>query len=254
MAGHSKWANIKHRKERADAKKGKAFSRAAKEIISAVKMGGADPKANPRLRLAIDKAKAVNFPNDSIDRNIKKASSADQSDYIEMTYELYGHGGVGILVDIMTDNKNRIASEMRIATNKRGGHLANPGAVAFNFEKKGVIQVDAFSIDEETLFIAVTDAGAEEFDRADELYMVITAPDDLISIKQTIEKLNATCVEAELRHLPKTTVECEGETEQSNQALIEWLENIDDVDAVSHNMLPLEGKETNFDKMPGVVF
>ena len=141
MAGHSKWANIKHRKGRADAKKGKIFSRIAKEIISAVKLGGADHKANPRLRLALVKAREANVPNDIIERNIKKASSADQADFTEMTYELYGHGGVGIIIDAMTDNKNRLASEMRIATNKRGGVIATPGAVAFNFDRKGVLQI-----------------------------------------------------------------------------------------------------------------
>lgn len=236
MAGHSKWANIKHKKERADAKKGKAFSRAAKEIISAVKTGGPDPKANPRLRLAIDRAKAVNFPNDSIDRNIKKASSSDQSDYLEMTYELYGHGGVGIIVDIMTDNKNRTASEMRIATNKRGGALAQPGSVAFNFERKGVIQVEKTSVPEDDLFLAVTEAGAEEFDVEEELYMIVTAPENLYSIKEIIENAGGKCVEVELRYLPKNSVECDPDSEKANHALIEWLEEIDDIDAVYHNM------------------
>lgn len=133
MAGHSKWANIKHRKERADVKKGKIFSRMAKEIISAVKLGGPDPKANPRLRIALQKARAANLPNDIIDRNIKKASSADQADFHEMTYELYGHGGVGIIADVMTDNKNRIASEMRIATNKKGGNHCQSWSCGFQF-------------------------------------------------------------------------------------------------------------------------
>lgn len=141
MAGHSKWANIKHRKGRADAIKGKLFTRVTKEIISAVKQGGPDVKNNPKLRAALQKARDVNLPNDNIERNIKKASSQDQADFTQMTYELYGYGGVGILVDIMTDNKNRAAAEMRIATNKRGGTIANPGAVSFNFDKKGVIQV-----------------------------------------------------------------------------------------------------------------
>ncbi|MCB1076168.1 MAG: YebC/PmpR family DNA-binding transcriptional regulator, partial [Simkania sp.] len=133
MAGHSKWANIRYKKERADAKKGKVFSRIAKEIISAVKLGGPDPKANSRLRLAIQRARAENVPNDNIERNIKKAQSAETANYSEFTYELYGFGGVGIICDVMTDNKNRIASEVRIATNKRGGTIATPGAVSFNF-------------------------------------------------------------------------------------------------------------------------
>ena len=132
MAGHSKWANIKHRKERSDKAKGKIFSRIAKEIISAVKLGGADVKSNPRLRLAVEKAKTSNFPNDSIERNIKKASSADQANYESVTYELYGFGGVGLIVEVMTStNKNRAASDMRIATNKRGGSICHPWLCCF---------------------------------------------------------------------------------------------------------------------------
>ncbi len=234
MAGHSKWANIKHRKERADAKKGKAFSRAAKEIISAVKTGGGpDPAANPRLRLAIQKAKAVNFPNDSIDRNIKKAASSDQSDFFEMTYELYGHGGVGIICEVMTDNKNRIASDMRIATNKRGGRVAKEGAVSYMFEKKGVIQVAKEGVDEDELFMAVTEAGADDFEAEEEVFIVATPPDQLFTVKEAIE---GNCLEAELRLIPKTLVEVDEETMQANLALIAWLEELDDVDAIYHNM------------------
>lgn len=236
MAGHSKWANIKHKKGRADAKRGKAFSRAAKEIISAAKVGGPDPKSNPKLRLAIDRARAVNFPNDSIERNIKKASSADQGDYAEVSYELYGYGGVGIVVEAMTDNKNRTASEMRIATNKRGGTIAQPGSVAFNFDRKGVIQVEAASASEDDLFMAVTEAGADEFEKEEDLYMVVTPPDQLFEVKNVIEAMGGKCVEAELRYVPKVTVECDEEIEKKNLALVEWLEDIDDVDAVYHNM------------------
>ena len=236
MAGHSKWANIKHRKERADAKKGKAFSRAAKEIISAVKTGGADPDGNPRLRLAIQKAKAVNFPNESIERNIKKASSADQADYSELTYELYGHGGVGLIVEVMTDNKNRTASDMRIATNKRGGTIASPGAVSYLFDRKGVIQVSKENVDEDTLFTTVSEAGADDFDVEEELYIVLTPPDALIAVKEALDTLGAKTLECELRQVPQTVITCDAETAEANQALITWLEDLDDVDAVYHNM------------------
>lgn len=236
MAGHSKWANIKHRKERADAKKGKIFSRLIKEIISAVKQGGPDPKNNPKLRLVIQKAKAANLPNENIERNIKKASSSDQSDYVEMVYELYGHGGVGIIADVMTDNKNRIASEMRIATNKRGGNIAQPGAVSFNFDRKGVIQVKKESIDGETLFLTAAEAGAEDFDETEESYIIITPPEKLYEVKEKIEEGPAECLEANLDMIPKSYIECDPQTQQANEALIEWLENIDDVDAVYHNM------------------
>ncbi|MCE5316411.1 MAG: YebC/PmpR family DNA-binding transcriptional regulator [Parachlamydia sp.] len=237
MAGHSKWANIKHRKGKADAKKGKVFSRIAKEIISAVKVGGGpDPKNNPRLRVALQKAREANVPNDIIDRNIKKASNADQANYEELTYELYGHGGVGIIVDVMTDNKNRISSDMRIATNKRGGNIANPGAVAFNFDRKGVIQISKKHAVEDELFLAATEAGAQEFESAEDMYIITTDPTDLYTVKEAIQKLGFECDEASLEMIPKIMVECDEETEKSNQALIDWLENLDDVDAVYHNM------------------
>lgn len=236
MAGHSKWANIKHRKERADAKKGKIFSRIAKEIISAVKLGGADQKNNPRLRLALQKARAANMPNDNIERNIKKASSADQADFHEMTYELYGHGGVGIIADVMTDNKNRISSEMRIATNKRGGTIASPGAVAFNFDRKGVLQISKKNAIEDELFLAATEAGAEDFEAADDVFIVTTDPAHLYTVKEAINHTGFACEEAELSMIPKSYVECDVETAKENLALIEWLENLEDVDAVHHNM------------------
>lgn len=236
MAGHSKWANIKHRKEKADAKKGKAFSRAAKEIISAVKLGGPDPKSNPRLRVAIVKAREVNLPNDSIERNIKKASSEDQADFHEMTYELYGHGGVGIIVDIMTDNKNRVSSDMRIATNKRGGHVASPGAVAFNFDRKGIIQIQKKHAVEDELFLASTEAGAQDFEAAGDMFIITVDPADLYTVKEAIAQLGFKCDSTSLEMIPKSYVDCDPETLKSNLALIEWLEELDDVDAVYHNM------------------
>lgn len=237
MAGHSKWANTKHRKARSDAKKGKIFSRLAKEIISSIKVGGnSDPKSNPRLRLALQKARVANVPNDIIDRNIKKASSADQADYHEMTYELYGHGGVGLILDIMTDNKNRIASEIRIATNKRGGTIATPGAVAFNFDRKGVIQISKKHAIEDELFKAAIEAGAEDFEAVEDLYIITTAVEDLFAVKEAIGHLGFPCDEAEIEMIPKSYVECDLETAKSNLALVDWLEQLDDVDAVHHNM------------------
>lgn len=236
MAGHSKWANIKHKKGRADAKKGKIFSRIAKEIISAVKQGGPDPKANSKLRLVLQKARSANVPADVIDRNIKKASSSDQSDFSELTYELYGHGGVGIIVDAMTDNKNRTASDMRIATNKKGGTIGSPGSVAYNFDRKGVIQVAKDQGDEETLFMQATEAGAEDFDVTDDMYMVITAPEQLFEVKDKIEAEGITCDEASLEMIPKVSVECSEEDQKANLELIEFIEGLDDVDVVFHNM------------------
>lgn len=239
MAGHSKWANIKHKKEKADAKKGKVFSRIAKEIISAVKVGGGpDPKNNPRLRLALLKARAANVPNDIIDRNIKKASSADQADYSELTYEMYGHGGVGLIIDIMTDNKNRVSSEMRIATNKRGGTIANPGAVAFNFDRKGIIQISKKQTKqkEDELFLMATEAGAEDFETEEDMYIITTDPAELYNVKDALGQAGIECDEASLEMIPKSYVDCDEENKKANLALIDWLEQLDDVDAVYHNM------------------
>ncbi len=236
MAGHSKWANIKHKKERADAKKGKLFSRLTKEIINAVKQGGADPETNPKLRLAVEKAKAANLPNDNIERNIKKASSTDQTGYDEVVYELYGHGGVGLIVEAMTDNKNRTASDLRIATNKRGGSIAQPGSVAFNFDRKGIIQISKNNIDEDELFLAASEAGAEDFEAQEEGFIIITPPDELYKVKEALDQMGISCDDVSLEMIPKTKVSCDEETAKANSALIEWLEEIDDVDVVYHNM------------------
>jgi YebC/PmpR family DNA-binding regulatory protein len=237
MAGHSKWANIKHRKGKADARKGKVFSRIAKEIISAVKVGGGpDPKNNPRLRLVLQKARVANVPNEIIDRNIKKASSADQADYFELSYELYGYGGVGIIAEIMTDNKNRASSDMRIATNKRGGTVANPGSVAFNFDRKGVIQISRKHGIEDEVFKAALDSGAEDFEADEEMYIITTDPGHLFTVKDAINQLGFECDEASLEMIPKVYVDCDEEAMKNNLALIDWLENIEDVDTVYHNM------------------
>lgn len=232
MAGHSKWANIKHRKERADKIKGKLFSRLAKEIISAVKQGGSDLKSNTKLKLVIQKAKGANLPNDVIERNIKKASAKDVQDYFEMTYELYGYGGVGLIVDIMTDNKNRMASDIRIATNKCGGTIAAPNSVAFNFMKKGIIKVSKKLIHEDELFMKATELGAEDFLVEEEFYKIIAEPENLHKVK---DGLNTQC-ESAFEMIPKSLIEPSDEDIDSNIKLIEFLENLDDVDAVYHNM------------------
>ena len=238
MAGHSKWANTKHRKGRADAKKGKIFSRIAKEIISAVKLAGPDPKANPRLRLALNKAKSANMPSDNVERNISKAANPDQSDFFELTYELYGHGGVAIVVEIMTDNKNRISSDMRIATNKRGGSVATPGSVLFNFDQKGVIKIDKSGTVEDQLFLDASEAGAEDFVPEELEYLIITEASRLFEVEEKLQNLNYKTTEASLQMIPKHFVECDDETLDSNLALIDWLEELSDVDAVYHNIKP----------------
>lgn len=236
MAGHSKWANIKHRKERADKKKGKIFSRIMKELISAVKQGGADPKSNAKLRTVIQKAKDNNIPNDNIERNIKKASSSKGADYTEMTYELYGFGGVGILVEILSDNKNRVSAEMQIAVNKCGGTIATPGAVSYNFDRKGLIRVIQKEAQEETLFLLATEKGAEDFSVEEDCYLITTPFESLLEIKQALQEASIPIEEDEIVMLPKNVAGVSDEIADQNITLIEWLENIEDVDAVFHNM------------------
>ncbi len=236
MAGHSKWANIKHRKERADKKKGKIFTRVMKEIITAVKQGGSDPKSNSRLRGAIQKAKDANIPNDNVERNIKKAASSTTQDYMEMTYELYGFGGVGLIIDVMTDNKNRMASEIQIAINKCGGTIATPGGVSYNFERKGVIRISKDQIGEDQLFILASENGAEDFLPEEEVFVITTPIPSFSQVKEAIEKADIKIEEAEITYVPKNLMKVSDEQADQNIALIEWLENLDDVDSVSHNM------------------
>ncbi|WP_139414863.1 YebC/PmpR family DNA-binding transcriptional regulator [Chlamydia abortus] len=236
MAGHSKWANTKYRKERADHKRGKIFSRTIKELMAAVKMGGPDPKTNARLRMIIQKAKDQNIPNENIERNLKKATSADQKNFENVTYELYGHGGVGIIVEAMTDNKNRTASDMRIAVNKLGGSLVEPGSVLYNFVRKGACYVPKSSIDEAVLLPHVIDVGAEDLDNDDEHFLVLCDPVELASVKEKLTVLGVACSEEKLIYVPLRLVDCDEQDGKANLALIEWLEKIDDVDEVYHNM------------------
>jgi len=236
MAGHSKWANIKHKKERQDAKKGKLFTRAAKEIITAVKLGGKDSKSNTRLRLAIQKAKEVNMPNDNIDRLIKRASQEDQAAYEEILYEIYGHQGVGILVDVMCTNKNKIASEIRSTATKKGATVAMPGSVSFNFDKKGVIVVDKEKAFEDELFDCATQAGAEDFVEEEDGFVIFTAPDMLLKVQEALHKAGIAYGKASLEMCPKTEIECSEESQEKNEALLLALEELEDVDQTWHNM------------------
>ena len=236
MAGHSKWANIKHKKARADAKKGKAFSSVTKEIIVAVKQGGSDPKMNPHLRLAISRAKAVNLPNENIERNIKKAESKDQNTFDEVIYEIYGRGGVGIICRGLTDNKNRTASDMRILSNKRGGTIATPKSVLFNFDKLGVIQIENKDIDGEKLFEEAIDCGAIDFSEEEDVFVITTNPEDLFKVKEALEEKNYKLEDPCLAYIPKNLIACNEEDKEKNTALINFAEDLDDIDEVFHNM------------------
>lgn len=236
MAGHSKWANIKHKKSRQDAKKGKAFSQVTKEIIIAVKLGGDDPKTNPRLRLALQKAKEVNLPKENIERNIKKAASSDTASYEEVQYEIYGHGGVGILVCALTDNKNRTASEMRIAVNKKGGSLASVGSVSFQFSKKGVHEIQKKEIPFDEFFMLAVEHGAEDVEEKSDAFLVITPPEALYQFKEALESEGYIYIDAEISHIPNSLISVSQEDQAKNELLIDFLEFIDDVEMVYSNM------------------
>ncbi len=237
MAGHSKWANIKYRKEKADRLKGKKFTKITKELITATKLGGSsDPKSNVRLRLAIQKAKAVNMPNETIERNIKKATTDDQGHYVETIYEIYGKGGLGIVLEVVTDNRNRTASDIRTVLNKKGGVLTSPGAVLYNFEKRGVIHVCKKKVSESLLFLTATDGGAEEFESTEAFFIIITPPEALFQVKEAIDALQIPSETVELQQIPKEYVVCSKEDEKENLALIDALEELEDVVALYHNL------------------
>jgi YebC/PmpR family DNA-binding regulatory protein len=230
MSGHSKWAGIKHKKAKVDAQRGRTFTKIIREITVSARVGGGDPDGNPRLRLAIDKAKAVNMPQDNIQRAIQKGTGElPGTSYEEYIYEGYGPGGVAVLLEILTDNKNRTAPEIRKAFAKYGGNLGESGCVAWMFEKKGLIQVDAAAADEDRLLSVVLEAGAEDVRRSDDTFEVITVPKDLGRVKESLEKEKIEIVEGEVTMLPQTTVKLEGKQAQHMLQLMETLEEHDDV-------------------------
>ncbi len=237
MSGHSKWANIKRKKEKSDAQKAKAFTKVTREIIVATKAGGGDPDLNFRLRLAIQKAKEVNMPNDNIMRAIKRGLGAsDGEQYEEIIYEGYGAGGVAVLVQTLTDNRNRTASEMRYIFSRNNGNLGETGCVAWLFEQKGLITVqkEAVELDEEQMLELALEAGAEDLSIEEDYYEIITGPAELEKVRNYLDG-RLKMEDAELVYLPKNTVEVSGETADSLLKLIETLEEHDDVQNVYAN-------------------
>ena len=233
MAGHSKWANIQHRKGRQDEKRGAAFSKIAKEITVAAKLGGGDPGFNPRLRLAIDKGKAVNMPKDKIDNAIKKGTGELEGvDYVEIRYEGYGIGGAAVMVDCLTDNKTRTVADVRHAFNKHGGNMGTDGCVAFQFKHCGQM-LFAPGTDEAALMDAAIEAGAEDVvTNEDSSIEVITAPGDFIAVKDALEAAGFTPEFGEVTMKPENETELAGDDAVRMQKLIDALEAIDDVQEV----------------------
>jgi YebC/PmpR family DNA-binding regulatory protein len=238
MAGHSKWAQIKHKKAHADAKKGRLFTKIVKEISVAARLGGGDPEGNPRLRLAIEKAKEVNMPSDNIKRAIMKGTGELPGvSYEEYSYEGYGPGGVAVLIEVLTDNKNRTVSELRYLMSKHGGSLGEAGCVAWMFEKKGYILIEKGKVDEDTLMSVALDAGAEDMrnDPKEDNYEIITRPEDLNRVKNAIEGAGIPVSLAEITMLPKSYITLDEKNSEQMMRLIEALEDHDDVQNVYAN-------------------
>lgn len=238
MAGHSKWAQIKHKKAHADVKRGKIFSKIVKEIAVAARLGGGDSSANPRLRLAIEKAKEVNMPQDNISRAIMKGTGElPGASYEEVSYEGYGPGGVALLIEALTDNRNRTVSEIRHVMSKHGGSMGESGCVAWIFDKLGYILVDKREVEEEDLMSVVLDAGAIDMknDPGEENYEIITEPEKLNEVKAALEAANIPLALAEVTMLPKNYVELDAKTAEQMTRLMETLEDHDDVQNVYAN-------------------
>ena len=236
MAGHSKWAGIKHKKAIVDARRGKLFTKLARAITVAAKEGGGDVEGNPSLALAVQKAKDASMPKDNIERAIAKGTGADQdADAFErIVYEGYGPGGVALLVDALTDNRNRTGSEVRHAFGKHNGNLGEPGSVAYLFDKQGVVVVDAERYSEDDLIVAI-DAGAEDIAMDDDVFEVITEPSALTAVRAALDQAGIAIENAEVAQRPKTLVPLDEEGATKLMKLIDALEDLDDVDAVHAN-------------------
>ena len=239
MSGHSKFANIKHKKEKNDAAKGKIFTIIGRETAVAVKEGGADPANNSKLRDVIAKAKANNMPNDTIDRGIKKAAGdANSVNYVTVTYEGYGPNGTAIIVDALTDNKNRTASNVRNAFTKGGGNVGTQGCVSFMFDKKGQIIIDkeAYQGDADELMMTAVDAGAEDFAEEEDSFEITTTPEDFSAVREALEAAGIPMASAEVTMIPQTWVELTDENDiKKMNRILDLLDVDDDVQAVYHN-------------------
>ncbi|MFN8621911.1 MAG: YebC/PmpR family DNA-binding transcriptional regulator [Chloroflexota bacterium] len=236
MSGHSKWSTIKRQKGANDAKRGAVFTKIAREISIAARLGGGDPEANYRLRLAIDKARSVNMPSDNIKRAIEKATGGDKgAEYEEITYEGYGPGGVAVLVEAATDNRNRTAADVRAIFTKAGGSLAGSGAVAWQFEPLGIISVPREGADPDEVALIAIDAGATDVDTDSDPMEISTEPGALEAVRKAVEAAGVKVETAELTVRPKTTAEIDGNDVRKNLRMIETLEDHDDVQRVTAN-------------------
>ena len=238
MSGHSKWSNIKHRKGKNDALKAKITTKISREITVAVKAGGTDPTGNMRLKLALQKARENNIPKDNIQRAIDKGAGAgDANNYEEITYEGYGPGGAAILVDVMTDNRNRAAADVRHAFSKRGGNLGESGSVNWMFKRKGVFVIPQEGNDEETLTLLALDAGAEDIKVEDDVFVIYTLPDDYDAVEAALAEASIVTDMAQITMVPDTNMELTGDDAVNMQRVLDMLEDLDDVQDVYHNAI-----------------
>ena len=236
MSGHSKWASIKHKKGAADAKRGKLFTKFIREITVAARQGGGKVEANPRLRLAIQRAKDSNMPQDNVERAIKKGTGELEGvSYEEVTYEGYGPGGVAIMVEVLTDNKNRASGEIRNIFSKKGGNMAGQGSVSWMFEKKGYIVVNKESIEEDKLMSIVLEAGAEDLKTEESTYAITTQPTDYENVKKALEDNKIKIEASEISNIPKNTVKVANDNAKKVVNLVSELEDHDDVQNVCAN-------------------
>ncbi len=238
MSGHSKWSKIKGAKGAADQKRGKLFQKISKEIYMAAKNGGPDPSSNPSLRLIIDKAKAANMPNDNVNRAIKKATSAGEGEnYEEITYEGYGPNGVAVLVHALTDNRNRTATNIRVAFNRNGGALGESGSVSYMFDRKGYIAIDRedLEVDEDAMLMSVLEAGGEELQTSDEVFEIYTDPADFNDVRDALVAEGYVLAEAEITMVPQTQVAIDPDKETQFRTMLEKLDEDEDVSEYFHN-------------------
>ena len=236
MSGHSKWHNIQNKKGKADAKRGKIFTKLGKEIIIAVKNGGPVPDTNPKLRDVIAKAKANNMPNDTVTRLIKKASGELSGvDYEKIVYEGYGPSGVAVIVETLTDNKNRSAGNVRSAFTKGGGNMGATGCVGFMFQEKGEIVIEKEDKDEDEIMMLALDAGAEDFASEEEVFIITTTPEDFGTVREALEAEGLEFLEAEVKMIPDTYTELNEDDAKKFQKMLDLLDDDDDVQEVYHN-------------------
>ena len=236
MSGHSKWHNIQAKKGKADAARGKIFTKLGRELLIAVKEGGPDPAGNSKLKNVIANCKAANMPNDTINNAIKKASTSNEN-YEEITYEGYGPSGVAVIVEASTDNKNRTAADVRHVFDKAGGNLGTTGCVSYMFNKKGIIVIEKeiAGMDEDDLMMLALDAGAEDFESSDEIYEITTDPSNFSEVSEKLEQAGLSFLEAEVQMVPTTTVSLDEKGQEKMERLIEKLEELDDVANIYHN-------------------